>query len=140
MKRNNMNSNDILICDFETGSLSIDEPQPIELAAIHLDPRRLVLGETFCSLIKPRDFTKVEAPALAVNKKTIEELQQAPTLEQVFPDFANFVNKFNKQKSPYNAPIMAGYNILNFDFPIMSVLCKEFKYWDHKRNQQKLFS
>jgi inhibitor of KinA sporulation pathway (predicted exonuclease) len=86
------------------------------------------------------DESMLEPQALAVNKKTVEEIQKAPSVRQVWADFTAFIDRFNPRGSPYNAPIMCGYNIDGFDAIIVDRLCKEFGPWDEKRQQQKLFN
>ena len=82
----------------------------------------------------------IEDEALAVNGKTREELAKAPSAKTVWKKFANFVNKYNWKKTPYFAPIPAGYNIIGFDLPIVQRLCEQHGPVDKKTGKQTLFN
>lgn len=134
-----MNYNYFIVADIETSSDDPHTTYPIEIAAVVVDNRRLTIGEQFCSMLNaPED--KLEPQALAVNKKTIEEVRNAPPPDQVWRDFVNFVNKYNYKKTSFTAPILCGYNINGFDSIIFSRMCKQYGPWDEKRNCQKLFN
>ena len=84
-----MNSNTIIVFDFETGSLDINKCEVIQVAAMAIDRKNLepIKDAVFETLIKPRDFNNLQDEALAVNKKTREELKQAPNLDVVWKKF-----------------------------------------------------
>ena len=82
----------------------------------------------------------IEDEALAVNGKTREELAKAPQPKVVWDKFANFVNRYNFKKTPYYAPIAAGYNIIGFDLPIVQRMCEKYGPVDKKTGQQTLFN
>ena len=140
-----MNKNYICVLDFETGSPNCKTCPVLSLAAIVLHPRTLEPIrnngeiEEFYSLIKPPkgDFSKIEQGALNVNKLTMEEIENAPEEEQVWAMFVNFVKKFNKGSSQWDFPIAAGYNIANFDLPIIERLCNRYKTIN--KDRQNLF-
>jgi DNA polymerase III epsilon subunit-like protein len=136
-----INFNKILVADFETSSANPYTCQPVELAAIVLDSRTLQEEKEsrFYSLIRPTDFATVEQQALDVNKKTIEQLEKAPSISEVWSDFVKFVDKFSKGKSTWDRPILCGHNIIGFDKIIFDRLCLEFGPVD-KTNRPTLFS
>ena len=146
-----MNYKDIIVFDFETGSRNPHKPQPEQIAAVAIHGRKLTIqpGGYFESLIRPElDDEKaiemgvdpIEDEALAVNGKTREELAKAPSAKTVWKKFANFVNKYNWKKTPYFAPIPAGYNIIGFDLPIVQRLCEQHGPVDKKTGKQTLFN
>ena len=145
-----MNYKDIIVFDFETGSRNPHKTQPVQIAAVAIHGRKLTIqpGGYFESLIRPElDDEKaiemgvdpIEDEALAVNGKTREELAKAPSAKTVWKKFANFVNKYNWKKTPYFAPIPAGYNIIGFDLPIVQRLCEQHGPVDKKTGKQTLF-
>ena len=135
-----MNNSTIVVFDFETGSVKPETCEVIQVAAMALHPRSLVQMGQFSSLIKPRDFSKLEKEALAINKKTVEELEQAPELSVVWKSFTSFIKKYNpKPGNTFFAPIAAGKNIRHFDMIIINRLAKEFGDCD-KYGKQNLFN
>ena len=146
-----MNYKDIIVFDFETGSRNPHKTQPVQIAAVAIHGRKLTIqpGGYFESLIRPElDDEKaiemgvdpIEDEALAVNGKTREELAKAPSAKTVWKKFANFVNKYNWKKTPYFAPIPAGYNIIGFDLPIVQRLCEQHGPVDKTTGKQTLFN
>lgn len=132
-----MNSNTIIVFDFETGSLDINKCEVIQVAAMAIDKKNLepIKDAVFETLIKPRDFNNLQDEALAINKKTREELKQAPNLDVVWKRFIEFLSMFNAGKGNMTAPIPAGKNIRHFDMPIFQRLCSELGYVDKNGNQ-----
>jgi DNA polymerase III epsilon subunit-like protein len=157
-----MNYNNIIVMDYETTSRFPRKTQPIQLAAVAIDGRKLEIipDSIFQSYIKPipdnqvkeygLDITQEEA--LNVNKITRETLEKAPSLDVVWPQFTDYVNQFNPKKTKYTSPICAGYNIDRFDCMITERICggqKRFTEcekepyklgpWNEDSEEQKLF-
>jgi len=136
-----VNSNIIICFDFETGGLDTRTTEPIEIAAIAINPRTLapVPDGTFYSLCKPTDFSLLQDQALAVNGKTRDQLKHAPEQEAVWRSFAGFIKRFNAKGNGFaSAPIAAGKNIRLFDLPIFNRLCAKYGLVD-KNGDQNLF-
>lgn len=145
-----MNHQDYIIVDFETGSRNPHTTQPLQIAALVIDGRRLTIKENgiFQSLIRPitdeeqlekLGLNKVEEEALSVNNLDMETVLKAPSCKTVFEGFANFVDMFNYEKSNWNAPILTGFNNNGFDDIIMNRLCREYGRWDKERGKNNLF-
>ena len=136
-----MNYKDIIVFDFETGSRNPHKTQPVQIAAVAIHGRKLTIqpGGYFEKAIE-MGVDPIEDEALAVNGKTREELAKAPSAKTVWKKFANFVNKYNWKKTPYFAPIPAGYNIIGFDLPIVQRLCEQHGPVDKKTGKQTLFN
>lgn len=124
----------IIVFDFETGSLNTQEPIPIQIAGVVIDGGNLSLipkeeGGEFESMMNPILNHKIEKVALDKNKKTMAEINNAPSEKIVWENFVEWVNKFNfgRTKSNYDAPIPCGHNIVNFDLPIARSLCARHK-------------
>ena len=150
-----INTNVIICMDFETTSRYPNTTQPIQLAAvaIHSQKLEIIPGSEFESLIKPVEDPELQAKAglgaiedeaLAVNKKTMEELRLAPDLKTVWTQFIEYVNNYNYKKNSYTAPIVAGYNILGFDNIITDRICGPHGWnygpWDKDRQKTSLFN
>lgn len=125
-----MKSNTIIVFDFETGSLDIEKCEVIQIAAKAINRKTLqpINNAVFSSLVKPLDFNNLQEAALAVNKKTKEELSLAPTLDVVWGKFIDFISTFSSGKSNIMAPIPAGKNIRFFDMPIFQRICRQLGY------------
>jgi DNA polymerase III epsilon subunit-like protein len=140
---------DYICFDFETGGRDAHTCQPTQLAALALDGRNFrVKGEFNSEIWAETDDDKaikaglgpIEEGALKVTGKTREQISKAPKLKPVWKKFVNFVNKYNWKKTPFFAPVPAGFNILGYDMHIIRRICKELGPWDEKRQDQQLFS
>lgn len=143
-----MVNNNIIVFDFETGGKDCRVCEPIQVAAVVINPRTLELykgrdGEPihFESLMQPLDFDKLEDEALAVNKKTREQLREAPLPSVVWPQFASFCKQYNLggKADSFSSPVPAGHNIMNFDMPIVERLCQQYKILN-KEGRQGIFN
>jgi len=146
-----MNYRDIIVFDFETTGQNPYKCQPTQIAAVAIHARKLTLqpGGVFESKIRcivddekaiAAGFDPVEDKALEVTRKTREEIAKGPMPKTVWKKFGQFCDKFNFKGSNWTAPIAAGYNINNYDMPIVNRMCKAFGPWDDKRQEQKLFN
>lgn len=148
------NYNNICFYDFETGSRKGHSTQPIQLAAVMIHARKLEIipNSEFNTMIyaesNPEECAKagldvIEDEALAVNKKTREEVSKAPTLKAVWPQFIDYVNNYNYRKNNWSAPILAGFNNNGFDDIILDRICGPHGWnlgpWDKERNKNSLF-
>lgn len=150
-----MNYRTIICYDFETTSPSAETTQPVQLAAVAIDPRKLEIipGSEFESLMKPvLDDDECERlgvdaltdGAIAVHKKTREILANAPETKAVWENFVDYVNRYNYKKTNFTAPISMGFNIDNFDSVIVQRLCSQDPYnfgpVNKKNGKQDVFS
>jgi inhibitor of KinA sporulation pathway (predicted exonuclease) len=139
-----MNNNYICVFDLETSSAKPSTTQILSLGAVILDARSLEQKSEFYSLFKPTDVSAVEEGALKVNNLTLEELDKAPETPVIFSQFVSWLTQYNKSRSKtysIGAPIAAGYNIDNFDLPIVRRYCKTYGFgWDDKREDQFIFN
>jgi DNA polymerase III epsilon subunit-like protein len=137
-----MNSSNIIVFDFETGGLNPKKCSPIQVAAVVLNPRTLEVipngkfNQMMCPLTQ-EEFDAIEDGALAVNKKTREQIKAAPPEDLVWKDFGKFVLSY---KNGNNLPIPAGQFIYGYDLIISERLCKKYGPWDKKRDEQALWS
>jgi len=141
-----INNRWIIVFDWETDSPNPDTCNPVELAAIPIDPRTLEIKEdrSFYSVIKPPGITK-ETYFTEERQKTIEwhakqrgvessdiikSWKAGKSEKMAWKSFCDYCKKFNSEKSPgnwYTEPIPAGYNIIGFDLPICSRLAEKHK-------------
>lgn len=138
-----------LIFDFETTGINPYGCQLTQIAAIVLHGKKLtpLPGGVFNIEVRPEfddekaiasGFDPVEAKALEVTRKTREQLEKAVSPKVAWKKFADFVNKFNMKGSPYYAPVPVGFNINNFDLPILQRYCRLYGPCEEKTNRQKL--
>jgi DNA polymerase III epsilon subunit-like protein len=145
-----INRNTFIIYDYETGSRNPNKTQPIQLAAIAMDPRTLTFipGSEFNSMIQPiwdkeeqakLELDDIEDGALEVNKKTREELKSAPQAKVVWNNFITYVKNFNSSGKDWDSPILVGYNNINFDTIINTRMAKLYGNYDQEKNRCNLF-
>lgn len=130
-----MNYNDIIFLDFETTGIDPNKCQPIQLAAVCIDGRKLEIRENslFSSYICPIfDSQKCLEYGLSemndeITKKTgidVETLKAAPTVDVVWKNqFLPYMLQWNPSKNKWKAPIKAGYNVIRYDDVIIKRLC-----------------
>lgn len=138
-----LNNRIYIVADFETGGLKSGWHEPIELAAVAIDPYKLevIKDSEFCSLMRPLYPERLEPKALEVNKRTKEELlaDTVPHPKSVWTDFCQYAKNYNPKNNKWGAPILVGHNI-PFDFGFMNVLAKEYKLgYDETSDQCNLF-
>lgn len=143
------NGRDYIVFDFETGGRNPQKCQLTQISAIVLHGKKLTLqpGGVFDIEVRPEfddekaiaaGFDPVEQAALDVTRKTREQLEKAVGPKVAWQQFSAFVNKFNMKGSPYFAPIPVGFNINNFDMPIINRYCGLYGPKDEKSDKQKL--
>lgn len=136
--------------DFESGSRNPTKTQPLQLSAVMIDSIKLEIidnsiFDTYIKAIEDVDECEaleidvVQDEALAVNHITWEQIRNGVSLEQAWKNFCEYVGGYCKDKNQWNAPIRAGYNIVNFDNKIVDRLCLKYSPWDETYCTQKLF-
>lgn len=145
-----LNAGKNYICfDFETTGLNPYGCQLTQIAAIVLHGKKLTLveGGVFNIEVRPEfddekakllGFDPVEQAALDKTRKTREQLEKAVGPKVAWKKFTDFVNKHNVKGSPYYAPIPVGFNINNYDIPILHRYCKMYGPSEEKTGRQKL--
>ena len=141
-----MNNRWIIVFDWETDGPDPSTCNPVELAAIPIDPRTLdiKIDKAFNATIKPPGITKEEyftdekqktiewhAKQRGVTSEDIIQTWKSGKSEKiVWKNFCEYCKKFEIEKSRdswYPEPIAAGYNIIGFDLPICQRLAKKHK-------------
>jgi len=142
-----MNFNKICVYDFETDSADPMTCNPVQLAAVMVNPRTLEIieGSEFNSGMQPLDFDPAEGSEYrAKHQDTIDwharvsdctsddilkRWQEAPHQKDVFLSFAAYLERYHtraQRKNKFSAPLKAGYNISKFDNTIMNRLCADY--------------
>lgn len=145
-----LNTNrEYLIFDFETTGKNPYGCQLTQIAAIVLHGKKLTPKPdgVFNIEVRPEfddakaikaGFDPVEQEALDKTRKTREELEKAVSPKIAWKKFSDFIGKFNSKGSSYYAPIPVGFNINNFDLPILQRYCKLYGPCEDKTGRQKL--
>ena len=144
------NYKDYIVFDFETTGKNPYGCQLTQISAVVIHGKKLTLqpGGVFDIEVRPEfddekaiaaGFDPVEQEALDITRKTREQLEKAVGPKEAWQQFSNFINKYNMKGSPYFAPIPVGYNIVNYDLPIVSRYCNMYGPKDEKTGRQKLF-
>ena len=138
-----MNYNKICVFDFETDGRAPHKVNPVQLAAVIVDPRKLevIKNAEFNSYMRPVDIDSddyvdrnratIEWHANIRDCSTDEILEcwrNAPSQKDVWSNFVGFLEKFHKTgktKTKFSAPLACGYNILGFDLHIVNRMCQQ---------------
>ena len=141
-----MNNRWIIVFDWETDGPDPHTCNPVELAAIPIEPRTLEIkkDKAFNTVIKPPGFNKDEyftddrqktiewhAKQRGVTSEDIIKMWKKGKSEKIaWKNFCEYCKKFNIEKSYgnwYTEPIAAGYNIIGFVLPICQRLADKHK-------------
>lgn len=129
-----MNRNKICVIDFETCSKKAITCQPLQLASVLIDGRKLELIENsiFNSYIKPIEDPKLieeykldtynEEETQKITGITRNQLENAPGPKVVWDRFVQYLNQFNPSGKVWDAPLLAGYNVRSYDEVIIKRL------------------
>ena len=145
-----LNNRDIIVFDFETGSRNPYKTQPTQIAAVVIHGKSLNIktNGVFNSEMRPilddeeaiaAGLDPVEDEALDITRKTRKALAKAPTPKYVWRKFAKFCGMHNWKGTSWFNPIPAGYNINNFDMPIVERMCQDYGPVDKNSNKQDIF-
>lgn len=78
-----------VVFDTELTGLNRKRDEVISIGAVKIKNLQIDLGETFHHYIQPQKLDHTEATL--VHRITPEQLKQAPTLDEVLPDFLSFI-------------------------------------------------
>jgi DNA polymerase III epsilon subunit-like protein len=81
-------SKDILLIDFETTGLSLEDALPIQLGAILLDKESLEEKDSFLSFIN-QDVSGMSEESAKIHGITQNDLNKSPKQQEVITDFLN---------------------------------------------------
>ncbi|MBQ0017200.1 MAG: 3'-5' exoribonuclease [Clostridiales bacterium] len=113
IKSEYLKNNTFVVFDLETTGLNISTCNVIEIGAVKLVDGKIV--EQFSTFVNPEEHIPEEATK--TNNITDDMVKDAPTIEQVIPDFYKFTD----------GCILVAHNI-GYDFPIISRLAKNYGY------------
>jgi len=139
-----MNYRRLCIFDFETDGKDSATCQPVQIAAMILDPRTLKPkpGGKFNLNLKPEGIDNLNEYLTEEKESTIKwhadnygcskdeiikKWQNSCDQKYGWQQFVEFVNKFNNHKKLWTAPIPCGINIKDFDLPIAQRLNNKYK-------------
>ena len=141
-----MNNRWIIVFDWETDSPNPNTCNPVELAAVPVNPRTLEIktDQSFRATIRPDDidseeyFTKERQGTIAWHAKQrgveteeiIADWKQGQSEKVVWKNFCNYCAKYEVDKKPgqwYTEPIPSGYNIIGFDLVIANRMVEKYK-------------
>jgi DNA polymerase III epsilon subunit-like protein len=134
----------ICVNDFETDGTNPETCNPIEVACVMIDPFTLdiIPGSEFSSDMRPEGIDDLDTYLTEERISTIkwhcklrnctqeqllEKWKNSPLPEVVWNLYVQHVEKYNKGKTQYDAPIASGINIINFDLVITKRLNEKYK-------------
>jgi DNA polymerase III epsilon subunit-like protein len=133
-----------IIFDLETSDKDSDTCYPLQVAATAVDGKTLEVLESFQSFMRPNLTDEIimdlggpiKPDALRVNHIKREDILKFPLTKVVWPNFIEFCLKYRVGKTIWGYPIPVGYNIVNFDIPIVKRVSKELntRYPFHTRD------
>ncbi len=140
------NSRWIICFDFETDSPNQDTCNPVQLAAVPIDPVTLEVkkDQSFNVTIKPEGINKKDyfTPErektinwhAQIHETSYEDIisrwKQGVSEKVAWKNFCTYCSKYVVDKKPgqwFPEPIPAGYNIVGFDIPIAKRLSEKHK-------------
>ena len=144
----------VCFLDFETGSLNPYKCQPLQLAAIMIDLTRMKIVDDslFSTYIQPEldeekcrkaGLDPVQDSALQVNKINLDDLAKAPKPRHAWKRFIKYLKNYNldgQKGDRWCSPIMAGFNIVNFDAIIVREMCARYGPPLDNTGRQTLFN
>lgn len=151
-----INTHKIICLDFESDSSDPKTCNPTQLAALAIHPRTLEIipDSEFNSLICPptiddENYESIHKDTIEFHAKNqhitaaevVSSWRQAPKEKVVWENFMEYLNKYHTsqdRKNMFTAPLIMGYNILGFDFPIIQRLCEKYGNVD-KTGRQNIF-
>jgi DNA polymerase III epsilon subunit-like protein len=123
--------NSIICFDVETTSLDKTTNEIWQIGAVAIRPRDLTLYNTHFDIkLRVLDEAAVDPESLAISKVSLEQIQdEGVDPKEGWLKFRDWAAQFNMGGKPdlFNAPIMAGHNIINFDMPIYERYCYKYK-------------
>jgi DNA polymerase III epsilon subunit-like protein len=143
-----MKQNNIAFIDFETTGLS-KKCQLTQVAIVVLDGRTLEFSknDVFSSKIwieqdeekcVELDVEPISEKVLKLTHNTREELLKAPKEEIVWEKMLQFLKRYNNA-GQWGRPIMAGFNITNYDRPLFNLRAEKYGQWDPIHESNKVF-
>jgi DNA polymerase III epsilon subunit-like protein len=150
-----MNIKKICVFDFETDGQNPEECNPVQLAAVIVCPRKLKVIDdaTFESGIKPpniddEDYFENHKSTIEwharISKCSTDDILQRwhnnPAEKDVWPTFLDWLSKYHTKQTRqtiFTAPIACGYNINDFDLPIIKRLAT--KYGDIQKDGKQYY-
>ena len=105
--------NTFVVFDLETTGLDTNTCKIIEIGAVKLVDG--VITQQFSTFVNPMEH--IPDDATMTNNITDDMVKDAPTIEQVFPDFYKFIE----------GSVLVAHNIA-YDFPIVNRYAKKFGY------------
>lgn len=151
-------SKTIIVFDFETDDTDPETTNPIQIGAVAIDSIRLkvIPDSEFYAWCRPDtiddpNYIQQHKQTLdwhAKNygwsiEKLMDKIKEQPSEKQVFENFVEYLKKYHTKasgQSKFTAPILAGFNSFNFDFPILDRLCKKYGRTDKNGKQDIYFT
>lgn len=132
-----------VVFDFETDGTNPLTCNPVQVAAVAIDPRKLEIipNSEFNIMMRPPGIDKPEYLQDEERMKTIkwhanlrnvtvdeviQKWQEAPDQEYAWRQFSSYVDNHNFKKNEWFAPIACGSNIREFDLVIASRLNQRY--------------
>lgn len=137
-----MKNRPICVFDFETDGVNPLTCNPVQLAALMIDGKKLniIEGSEFCIDMQPPDINNesyltneiqgtINWHAKNYNttaEAIIEKWKGAVDQRAAWEMFLNYFNKYNPKGTVYSAPMLGGMNIIDFDIPIFKRLMETY--------------
>ncbi len=102
-----------VVCDTELTGLNKRKDEIVSIGAVKVIDLQIVLDETFYTLVKPKNIAP--SKATLVHRITPEELEKAPPIESVLPDFIEYLD----------TALLVGH-FVSIDVHFLNKACKAF--------------
>jgi DNA polymerase III epsilon subunit-like protein len=134
-----MNCRKIIVYDLETTHNNPHLAEPVEMAAIAIDPFSLdiIKGSEFLSEIQPSCEESISNETVdwharrdgVTSKEVRDRWAAAPAQKVVWQQWTEYLDRYHTKldgRTSYTAPIRAGFNNINFDDIIVGRLAKKY--------------
>lgn len=143
-----INQNYFIVFDLETDGTNPIKNSPIQFAALAVHPRTLeiVPDSAFSTFSRPDDFEDDDyyekhkdtidwhAKNFSITpEEMLKKIGDASSEREAWKNFIEYTRRWyipGKSKTRFNAPILAGYNIFEFDKIFLDRLAKKYKNVD----------
>jgi DNA polymerase III epsilon subunit-like protein len=142
-----MKQPNLIYWDLETTGLNTDTCQVTQIAAIGIDGRSLSFtkNDIFSSFVKiETDEEKclelglepLSEKIMKLTNTSLEDVTNAPSQEIVYKKLKKFIARYTTGGGKWNRPVSCGYNIRNYDEPIMNRIAAQYNDVDTNGNHQ----
>jgi DNA polymerase III alpha subunit (gram-positive type) len=140
-----MRQPNLIYWDLETTGLDLGKCQVTQIAAVAINGKTLSFtkNDIFSSFLKIEtdpekckelDIEPLTEKIMKLTNTSMEDVTNAPTEEMVYEKLKHFVSRYATGGGKWNQPVSCGYNIRNYDTPIINRIASKYNDVDKNGN------